>query len=289
MTRQPRRTRNRASFSANVSNPPCPRERRVCRKLSRAAVDRASRLSVNQAPRFPTKQSSGCRKMSANPPAHGEAAEAWLRVWNLLRERRRVRALRALARSSQQMRIVCVHQGYELYGSDRAFVDLVCAIRSAWPTADIEVLLPRDGPIVEQLRAVVTRITFEPLLVLRRRQLGRLAAFGWLRLVPALWRAVAHYRTADLVYINTVVVLDYLIAARLFSTKTLVHVHEGPSGSCVRSSARCCAGPKLKSSSTRRLPRPSSRCRPRSASTSSTTATRRLHRPSRFCSTARGR
>ena len=137
---------------------------------------------------------------------------------------------RALARSSQQMRIVCVHQGYELYGSDRAFVDSVCAIRSAWPAADIEVLLPRDGPIVGPLREVATRVTFEPLLVLRRRQLGRLAAFGWLRLVPALWRAVGHYRTADLVYINTVVVLDYLIAARFFSTKTLVHVHEGPSG-----------------------------------------------------------
>jgi glycosyltransferase involved in cell wall biosynthesis len=123
-----------------------------------------------------------------------------------------------------------VHQGYELYGSDRAFVDAVAAIRAAWPAADIEVLLARDGPIVAPLHASATRITFEPLLVLRRRQLGRLAVFGWLRLLPALWRAAGNYRTADLVYINTVVVLDYLIMARLFSSKTLVHVHEGPTG-----------------------------------------------------------
>jgi hypothetical protein len=44
------------------------------------------------------------------------------------------------------MHIVCVHQGYELYGSDRAFIDSVAALREAWPQADIEVVLPHDGP-----------------------------------------------------------------------------------------------------------------------------------------------
>jgi len=29
------------------------------------------------------------------------------------------------------MRIVCVHQGYELYGSDRCFIDSVAALRDA--------------------------------------------------------------------------------------------------------------------------------------------------------------
>ena len=37
-------------------------------------------------------------------------------------------------------------------------------------------------------------------------------------------------RSADLVYVNTVVVLDYLIASRFFAAKTLVHVHEIPDG-----------------------------------------------------------
>ena len=37
-------------------------------------------------------------------------------------------------------------------------------------------------------------------------------------------------RAADLVYVNTVVVLDYLLAARAFRRKTLVHVHEIPDG-----------------------------------------------------------
>jgi glycosyltransferase involved in cell wall biosynthesis len=37
-------------------------------------------------------------------------------------------------------------------------------------------------------------------------------------------------RNADLVYVSTVVVFDYLLAARFFSAKTLVHVHEIPDG-----------------------------------------------------------
>ena len=61
------------------------------------------------------------------------------------------------------MRIVCVHQGYELYGSDRAFIDSVAALREAWPQADIEVVLPHDGPICGPLRASATRIVIEPL------------------------------------------------------------------------------------------------------------------------------
>jgi glycosyltransferase involved in cell wall biosynthesis len=128
------------------------------------------------------------------------------------------------------MRIVCVHQGYELYGSDRAFIDSVVALREAWPHADIEVVLPHDGPICGPLRAFATRIVIEPLFILRRRRLARLIITAPFRIVPALWRAARRMRAADLVYVNTVVVLDYLLAARAFRRKTLVHVHEIPDG-----------------------------------------------------------
>jgi glycosyltransferase involved in cell wall biosynthesis len=128
------------------------------------------------------------------------------------------------------MRIVCVHQGYELYGSDRAFIDSVAALREAWPHAEIDVVLPHDGPIVAPLRAFATRIVIEPLFILRRRGLAGLIATAPFRIVPALWRAARRMRAADLVYVNTVVVLDYLIAARFFHAKALVHVHELPDG-----------------------------------------------------------
>lgn len=128
------------------------------------------------------------------------------------------------------MRIVCVHQGYELYGSDRCFIDSVAALREAWPQAEIEVVLPREGPIAAPLRALASRVSIEPLFILRRRGLLRLLATTPLRLPLALWRAMRRMRGADLVYVNTVMVLDHLIAARFFARKTLVHVHEIPDG-----------------------------------------------------------
>lgn len=128
------------------------------------------------------------------------------------------------------MRIVCVHQGFELYGSDRAFIDSVAALREAYPQAEIDVVLPQDGLLVESLHPLATRIIIEPLFVLRRRGLATLLATAPARFPLALWRAFRRMRSADLVYVNTVMVLDYLVMARFFTAKTLVHVHEIPDG-----------------------------------------------------------
>ena len=128
------------------------------------------------------------------------------------------------------MRFLCVHQGYELYGSDRAFIDSVTAMRDAWAGADIEVVVPRHGPIVTPLTEIASRVVVEPIFVVRRRDLAKLIAFGLFRIVPALWRAARHLRTHDLAYINTIVVIDYLLAARFFAGKVVVHVHEIPEG-----------------------------------------------------------
>src|SRR5712691_7868666 len=128
------------------------------------------------------------------------------------------------------MRIICVHQGYELYGSDRCFIESVAAIRAAWPAADIEVVLPRNGPIVPHLRKIASRIVIEQIFAVRRRDIARLVLIGVPWFIPALWRAIRRFRSANLVYVNTVVVLDYLLAARFFPGKALVHVHEIPDG-----------------------------------------------------------
>jgi glycosyltransferase involved in cell wall biosynthesis len=128
------------------------------------------------------------------------------------------------------MRIVCVHQGYELYGSDRCFIDSVAALREAWPQAEIDVVLPREGPIAAPLRALASRVSIEPLFILRRRGLLKLIASAPFRFPLALARAMRRMRGADLVYINTMMVADYLLAARLFAAKTIAHVHEIPDG-----------------------------------------------------------
>ena len=128
------------------------------------------------------------------------------------------------------MRIACVHQGYELYGSDRCFVESVAALRQAYTQAEIEVVLPRSGPIVAALAASADRIVFAPLFVLRRRTLPRLLLTAPFALPLALMRAWRRFARADLVYINTSVVIDHQLVARAFPGKALLHVHEIPTG-----------------------------------------------------------
>ena len=132
------------------------------------------------------------------------------------------------------MRIACVHQGYELYGSDRCFVENVAALRAAYPAAEIDVILPRGGPIVSCLEQSATRIAFEPIWVLRRQAIWRLATVGLASLPAALWRAARRLRVSDLIYINTSVVADYVLAARFFRDRALLHIHEIPEASALK-------------------------------------------------------
>lgn len=126
------------------------------------------------------------------------------------------------------MKILCVHQGYELYGSDRCFVASVRALRRRFTEAQIHCIIPADGPLVALLRPVSDSVLIQPLWVVRRRHLFRLVASGWLSLPMAIARAVRQMRESDLIYINTIVILDYLITARFFRSKALLHVHEIP-------------------------------------------------------------
>jgi glycosyltransferase involved in cell wall biosynthesis len=128
------------------------------------------------------------------------------------------------------MRIACIHQGYELYGSDRSFAESVAALRAAFPSAEIEVVLPREGPIVDILKPHASRIVFEPLWVLRRQAMLRLATIEMARLPAALWRAWRRMQGSDLTYINTSIIADYALAARLLPRKALLHIHEIPEG-----------------------------------------------------------
>jgi glycosyltransferase involved in cell wall biosynthesis len=128
------------------------------------------------------------------------------------------------------MRIACVHQGYELYGSDRSFAESVAALRAAFPAAEIEVVLPREGPIVDILKPHASRIVFEPLWVLRRQAMLKLATVEMMRLPAALWRAWQRMRDNDLTYINTSIIADYALTARLLPRKALLHIHEIPEG-----------------------------------------------------------
>jgi len=128
------------------------------------------------------------------------------------------------------MRILCVHQGFELYGSDRCFLESVQTIRETFPSARLAAQIPRDGPLAARLLPFVDALEIAPLWVIRKHGLARLLARAPLEFPRALGRAHANFRAHDLVYISTVTVLDHLLAAALWRDKALLHVHEAPGG-----------------------------------------------------------
>ena len=132
------------------------------------------------------------------------------------------------------MKILCVHQGYELYGSDRSFLQCVGGLRAQFPGARITAVIPKRGPLAARLDGVCDTVLTRPLWVLRKKGLARQLAFAPIalpvRIIDA-WRSIARH---DLTYINSVVVIDYLIAARLSRRLSVAHIREIPTGRAAR-------------------------------------------------------
>lgn len=125
-------------------------------------------------------------------------------------------------------RILCVHQGGELYGSDRSFLQAVEALRQGWPAAHIRVLLAADGPLRARLAAFADEVVVRDLFVLRLAtpvSTSLKATIGLLWYVAAARREIAR---VDLAYVNTVVITDFMLAARLARRKTVIHAREIP-------------------------------------------------------------
>jgi glycosyltransferase involved in cell wall biosynthesis len=110
------------------------------------------------------------------------------------------------------------------------FLTSVCAFRNSHPNAEITVVLPFEGPLVELLEPYCTEIIYMDMFILRR------AEFGPKILVRSLeiWKLIMKARTLiakhDLVYISTILICCFSIAARLVSRPRFVHIHEMPQG-----------------------------------------------------------
>lgn len=132
------------------------------------------------------------------------------------------------------MKILFVHQGFELYGSDRCFIDCVRATKEAYKGAEVTAFIPQAGEIMRPLSATGANVAVKPLWILRRASIVKLITYELLRLPLALFRAYQQFKAHDIIYINTLVVLDYLIISHFFPKKAIVHVHEVPAGKLVK-------------------------------------------------------
>ncbi|MBW8481607.1 glycosyltransferase family 4 protein [Actinomadura sp. PM05-2] len=122
------------------------------------------------------------------------------------------------------------HPSPDLYGSDRMLVE---SVRALTPSCDVVAVLPADGPLSPALREAGADVVVLPVPVLRKSYLTpvglvRLAA-GGLRSLPAAVRLLRRRRAAAL-YVNTVTIPLWLVAARLARVPALCHVHEAEDG-----------------------------------------------------------
>lgn len=136
--------------------------------------------------------------------------------------------VRAFGMTVRQQYILCVHQGGELYGSDRSFLQSVAALRQAYPNAHIHVLLAADGPLASLLDSVADEVRIRDLIVLRLARLGETLVRLTIALPWFLFKAWQDSRDADLVYVNTSVIADFMLLSRFSPRRFILHVREIP-------------------------------------------------------------
>lgn len=124
-------------------------------------------------------------------------------------------------------KIVVAHPSPDLYGSDRQLLVTVSAlVDRGW---DVVVVLPAEGPLISLFPSRNVRVVIDDFPVLRKSLLTPRGIAGLMadvvrdafRLRSALLRV-----GADAVFVNTLTIPVWLLAARLARVPAICHVHE---------------------------------------------------------------
>ncbi len=125
------------------------------------------------------------------------------------------------------MRVVVANPGSDVYGSDLQVLESVRALVGAG--SDVVVLTPAAGPLDARFEDAGARVERVRVPVIRR---AYLSPTGMVRLVaevgrdtPGLLRALRRLRP-DVLYVNTITMPWWLLAARAARVPALCHVHE---------------------------------------------------------------
>ncbi|TDY17035.1 glycosyltransferase involved in cell wall biosynthesis [Paraburkholderia sp. BL6665CI2N2] len=135
---------------------------------------------------------------------------------------------------STSLAIVMIHQGSELYGSDRSFVSALCALRERHPDAVIDVVLPEAGPIVDHVVGYASRIIYNSNGVLRKKELKARPWQTCRRMIEAWLGYRSMFPSYQICYVNTVVCVAAIAALRGQRAGAYVHVREIPSSLACR-------------------------------------------------------
>jgi len=124
--------------------------------------------------------------------------------------------------------ILMVHQGSELYGSDRSFASSVESLSDSF---EINIIIPEKGKIVNLLKPFSKFISYRPKGFLRKTSLKK----SFFNAIMGIFSEVKYFffefKKFDIIYINTVVCFSAIIAC-IFTIKKekYIHIREFPSG-----------------------------------------------------------
>ena len=115
----------------------------------------------------------------------------------------------------------------DVYGSDLQVLESVAGLRErGW---EVVVTSPRAGPLDDRLRAAGAAVLHLPVPVLHRSDASLAGVAGLLRTGMAAlpkMRGVVQHVAPSVVYVNTITVPWWLLAARSMGVSALCHVHE---------------------------------------------------------------
>jgi len=125
------------------------------------------------------------------------------------------------------MKILCVHQGAELYGSDRSFALSIKTLRDKYPAAEITVVLPCTGDLVPLLEPYIDHLQIADVGTMQRSDFRNPLSIAK-KIFSSAYKAWKNIRKYDVVYMNTIVVFSYMIASVFTNKLTINHVREIP-------------------------------------------------------------
>lgn len=130
---------------------------------------------------------------------------------------------------NSHLKILMIHQGADLYGSDRSFASSVRAVREKFPDGQIDVILPYEGPLIELIHPFASNFVFESKGILRKSEIKKTPFRTTARFISAI--RIYHHLFAqyDICYVNTVVCASAIFALRRRAKGKFIHVREIPS------------------------------------------------------------
>ena len=129
--------------------------------------------------------------------------------------------------ANRKIKIMYLHAGAELYGSDRILLSIVSRLNKE--IFEPIVILPNDGPLVDELRKAGIDVRVLPYPIIRRKYFNPRGVVNYLKSYRHSCNDLLEIignENIDIVHNNTIAVLEGISLRRRTSVRLVSHVHE---------------------------------------------------------------